>query len=129
MVNPKSLQNLKPAWSKDNPAPNAKGRLTGSRDKITKRMLTLLAEDFEKHGDDAICMWREQHLDKYMAAIMGLMPKEATLNINTTTALDELSVEQLAALADGLTVLAEQLEHGAEDAAPQAGECEPSQLH
>lgn len=125
---PNSLANLKPAWTA-NAQPKTPGRNAGQRDKISKRLLHLLAEDFEKHGAQAVVDWREQHLDKYMSALMGLLPKEATLNINTSTPLDDLSTEQLAALAAGLAVLAEQSGQGEAGAGEEAGSGELSPLH
>ena len=83
----------------------------------------------EQSTPKAIIDWREKHLDKYMTAIMGLMPKEATLNINTNTALDDLTVEQLATLADGLERLAGVIEQSQGDAGQEAGAGELSALH
>lgn len=124
---PNQLANLKPAWDADS-APRG-GKDKGTRDRIGRRFLELLHADFAAHGEAAIPLWRENHLDRYMAGILSLLPKEATLNLNTDTALDDLSAEQLAALADGLQRVADALDAGDPGAETQAGPHQPAPLH
>lgn len=102
--NPNHMANLMPPWTAESPQRGG-GRTVGVRDKISRQFLEAMAKDFEAHKDDAMAMWRENHLDGYMRGVMSLLPKEATLNVNTGTALDGLDADQLTGLAAGLEQL------------------------
>lgn len=69
-------------------------------------LVTKLAADFKEYGEAAIIAVRALDPARYLAIIASLRPKEATLNVNTTSSLDSLTLEQLSALADGLARIA-----------------------
>ena len=56
-------------------------RPKGSKNKLSERFLHALAEDFEKHGTDAIERVCEQSPGEYLRIIAGLIPKEFLLDI------------------------------------------------
>jgi hypothetical protein len=60
------------------------GRPIGSRPKLAAQFLDDLHADYSKHGKSTIKVWRTKHPDKYMTAIVGLLPKEASLDISVT---------------------------------------------
>lgn len=77
MADPK--KNLKP-FQKGNPG--GPGRPKGSRTKIGEVFLDALLEDFTTHGKAALAKMREDSPSGYLSLVAGLLPKEATLNVN-----------------------------------------------
>lgn len=88
-----SPKNLKPAWKVGQPSPNPGGKPIGARNRVTKKFLENLADDFEAHGKDAIIAARESDPMGYVKAIVALLPKEYTIERPT----DGLSDDELAA--------------------------------
>src|SRR3954466_13826190 len=60
---------------------NPGGKPVGARDRITKRFLYELAEDFEKHGADVIRQAREQDPTGYLRICAALVPKEMNVEV------------------------------------------------
>jgi Family of unknown function (DUF5681) len=77
---------------------NPGGRPTGTRERLTKRFLLDLAEDFEAHGKEAILECREKKPDVYIKAIAALCPKE----IEHKRPLEEMSADELLAAVRAL---------------------------
>lgn len=85
-------------FKKGEPVPKG-GRPKEARDRITRRYLHALAEDFEKHGVEAIVRLRETDVGKYIQAVGSVVPKEIEIN----RPLDGLSDEELVAAIQALT--------------------------
>lgn len=58
---------------------NPGGKPAGSRNRLTRDFLYALAEDFEKHGKDAIETCRTERPDVYIKVIAALCPKEVEI--------------------------------------------------
>jgi hypothetical protein len=69
------------------------GRPKGARNRLHSNFLYALAEDFEKHGADAIKICRIEEPARYVQIVAGLMPRE--LEIEHQTAISDLDDEQL----------------------------------
>lgn len=74
--------------------PEKAGRPKEARDRITRKFLNALADDFEEHGIQAIKDLREADVGKYIMAVAAVVPKE----IEITRPLADVSDEELAAL-------------------------------
>ena len=61
---------------------NPKGRPVGSKNKLGENFLHALADNFEKHGKEAIERVCKDSPGEYLRIIAGLMPKELLLEIN-----------------------------------------------
>ena len=61
---------------------NPKGRPKGSKNKLSDSFLRALAENFEKHGKEAIEQVCKNSPGEYLRIIAGLMPKELMLEVN-----------------------------------------------
>ena len=57
------------------------GRPLGSKNKLSESFLHALAEDFEKHGKDAIARICKTSPGEYLRIIAGLVPKELLLEV------------------------------------------------
>lgn len=57
---------------------NPAGRPKGSRNKLTEDFFKALAEDFAKHGAQAIIAMRDDKPNEYAKMVAGLMSKEVT---------------------------------------------------
>ena len=91
MANPQNLKPFQPGQS-GNPG----GKPVNARNRLTTSYLYALAEDFEKHGVNAIVEARTKDPMGYIKAIGALMPKQ----IEQTQPLDDLNdTELLAAIA------------------------------
>jgi hypothetical protein len=55
-----------------------KGRQQGSRNKLAEKFLTVLYDDFNLHGEDAIKRVRENDPSTYVRTVAGVIPKEIT---------------------------------------------------
>ena len=73
--------------------PSRGGRRKGSRDRIATALLEALAEDFEKHGAQAVKIARVERPVEYLRVIASLLPKE--LEITTNNSLRELTDDEL----------------------------------
>lgn len=72
---------------------NPNGRPKGSKNKLSEDFIRALAKDFEDHGEQAICLVREEKPDAYLKVIASIIPKE--LIITEEANLDGLTDEQL----------------------------------
>ncbi len=79
--------------------PETRGRPKEARDRITRKFLNALADDFETHGVDAITKLRETDVGKYIQAVGAVVPKE----IEISRPFDGLTDEQVAGLIPLLT--------------------------
>jgi sugar phosphate isomerase/epimerase len=75
--------------------PNKGGRPAGSRNRLQSKFLFELAEDFEKHGADAIKLCRLEQPATYVKIIASLMPRE--LEVTAHSVERDLSDEEIAA--------------------------------
>jgi len=81
--------------------PGGPGRPVGSKNKLSENFLHALAEDFEKHGIDAIERVCKDSPGEYLRVIAGLIPKEFLLDVTkeetetwVINAQPQLSVEE-----------------------------------
>jgi hypothetical protein len=72
---------------------HSSGRPKGARNRLQSSLLYALAEDFEKHGADAIKICRIEEPARYVQIVASLMPRE--LEIEHQTATSDLDDEQL----------------------------------
>jgi hypothetical protein len=72
--------------------PGQGGRRRGSRNKLGEDFLHALAEDFERHGTEAIERVRIEKPEAYLKVIASLLPRDLNLNVSKY---DHLSDEQL----------------------------------
>ena len=72
---------------------HSSGRPKGARNRLQSSFLYALAEDFEKHGVDAIKICRIEEPARYVQIVASLMPRE--LEIEHQTATSDLDDEQL----------------------------------
>lgn len=79
--------------------PEGAGRPKAARDKLTRKFLNTLADDFEKHGQQAIEELRQKDVGKYVMAVASVVPKE----IEISRPLDNMSDDQLTAAIQALT--------------------------
>lgn len=89
MINPKSLENLKPA--KLGEVRNPGGKPVGARNRLQGDFMRAIADDFAAHGKRAIVQMREEKPSEYIRAIASLMPKE----LEITKPLDDVSDDEL----------------------------------
>jgi len=68
------------------------GRAKGAKNRLSSAFLTALAEDFEKHGVDALKITRMEKPVEYIRIVAGLMPKELEI---TDSRLTDLTDEEL----------------------------------
>ena len=69
------------------------GRPKGARNRLQSSFLYALADDFEKHGADAIKICRIEEPARYVQIVASLMPRE--LEIEHQTATSDLDDQQL----------------------------------
>ena len=62
--------------------PSKGGRRKGSRDRIATAVLEAIAEDFEKHGAEAVKICRLERPSEYLRVCAMLLPKEVEANID-----------------------------------------------
>lgn len=77
---------------------NPGGKAEGDRNRLTKRFLFDLAEDFQEHGKKAIQECREKKPDVYIKAIAALCPKE----IEHKRPLEDMNLDELIAAVRAL---------------------------
>ena len=62
---------------------NPSGRPKGSKNRLSEDFLQALAENFEKHGKDAIDHVCSNSPGEYLRIIAGLIPRELLLEVST----------------------------------------------
>jgi hypothetical protein len=72
---------------------NPGGKPVNARNQVTKKLLEVLAKDFDKNGETAIVRMREEDPSGYVRTIASLLPKEFVIE----RPLDGLSDDELAA--------------------------------
>lgn len=98
-------------WFKPGQSGNPKGRLPGSKNKVTEDFLSKLAADFEVHGAAAIKEMREKDPGGYVRVVAQLVPTESKIEHKA----DEAFVKVWQAVASG--TLAALLDHNDEEEA------------
>ena len=85
------------------------GRPKGSKHKFSEAFVHAFAEDFEKHGKDAIAACRKKDPAAYINAATRLMPKDFNINVSDEATigklLDKFSTDELRDLAKGLAAI------------------------
>ncbi len=74
---------------------NPKGRPKGARNRLTEDFLRDLADDWEKHGKDALIAAREESPSQYVKTVAGLMEKHHKVQIPILEELKRLTDDQL----------------------------------
>lgn len=69
---------------------NPHGRAKGSRQKLSEGFITVLAADFDKHGEEAVRKMRTEKPEAYVRVVADLVPKDFNLNHNASDAFLEL---------------------------------------
>lgn len=108
----KNISGLRP-W-RPGQSGNPGGKPVGTRNRITKKFLEALADDFEAHGRDAIAAAREKDPVGYMRAIVALCPHEMIIE----RPIDGLTDDELADIIEALRAARGQ---GDGDTAPPGG--------
>jgi hypothetical protein len=100
----KGTQNLIP-WQPGQSG-NPAGRPKSSRNKLTEDFLSAVAEDFEKHGKEALKTVREEDPSTYLRVVAQIIPKESELTVKADDAFvnlwQKVSSGALAELIDKL---------------------------
>jgi hypothetical protein len=79
---------------------NPAGRPKGSRNKVSEKLLEVLALDFEAHGQQVIEQVRTERPADYLKIVASLVPKQMEIDDRRThTRAEDLSDEELAAIA------------------------------
>jgi hypothetical protein len=116
MANPlDNLKHFQPGQS-GNPG----GKPKAARNRLTVQFLTVLADDFEKFGKEAMENAREKDPMGYVKAIASLMPKQ----VEQSQPLDDLTDAELTA---GIALLRARLSGEAGEGTRQAGESQTTQ--
>lgn len=61
---------------------NPKGRIPGSKNKISEKFITALTADFEQHGETVIERVRSEKPENYLKIVADLVPKDFNVNGN-----------------------------------------------
>jgi hypothetical protein len=69
--------------------PGQGGRQRGVKNRLSHAFLTALAEDFEKHGSEAIRICRVEKPNEYLRVIAHLMPRELEISHNPIEAISD----------------------------------------
>ena len=77
------------------------GRAKGTRNRLQSSFLYALAEDFEKHGADAIKICRIEEPARYVQIVASLMPRELDIERGITADLDDEQLDALIAQVKG----------------------------
>lgn len=67
------------------------GRGRGARDKLSKRVLEMLLDDFNAHGAEAIARCRKESPAAYLQIMVSLLPKD----VQMTHAADGMSEQEI----------------------------------
>jgi Family of unknown function (DUF5681) len=119
MTNPKIAELGKAHQFKAGVSPNPGGKPKGSRNSLQGKFFKELAEDFEKHGKQAIIDTRTNSPAQYLKVVASLMPKEFEIK----RPLEELSDEDIIA---GVAALQSYLANASNDAGA-SNKAEPKQ--
>ena len=71
--------------------PNPGGKPVGSKNRISAKFLSALADDFEEHGAAVIARVREESPTTYLKVVASLVPQQ----IEVSRPLDGLSDEEI----------------------------------
>jgi hypothetical protein len=85
--------------------PKSTGRPAGARNKLQTKFLQALADDFDKHGADAIKIARVEDPVRYVSIIAGLMPKEFAVVDNHLVDLSDEEIDRLRAYFRELKII------------------------
>lgn len=85
---------------------NPTGKKNGTRNKLGKKFIEVLHDDFLKHGKKAIEKCRNQKPDAYLRIVASMLPKQVKVSVDP---LDTMSDDELLDNIDRLTRLANQL--------------------
>lgn len=77
---------------------NPAGRPKGARSKLQTDFLNVLADDFSKHGREAVEKMREERPNEYIKAIASLMPKQLEIERPLQEMSDDDLINAVAAL-------------------------------
>jgi hypothetical protein len=93
--------------------PGQGGRRKGSRNKLGEDFIQALADDFERHGVEAIERVRIEKPEAYLKVIASLLPKDLNLNVSKYDHLtDEQLIVRLRMLTEqAATILGRLLDH------------------
>ena len=69
------------------------GRPKGARDKLTRKYLKALHEDFKKHGPQAIIDMRESKPEAYIAAVGKLVTDKSEIDVGGELAITKITRE------------------------------------
>jgi hypothetical protein len=72
---------------------NPKGRPQGSRQKLSEKFLNDLIEEWKSTGVSILKQAAADDPMKFIEMIAGLLPKEATLNVNETLTIKSASIQ------------------------------------
>ena len=79
---------------------NPAGRPKGSRNKVSEKLLEVLALDFETHGQEVIEKVRAERPADYLKIVASLVPKQMEIDDRRThMRAEDLSDDELAAIA------------------------------
>src|SRR5262249_60489120 len=88
-----------------------RGRVRGSRNKLSEEVICALLRDFRKHGEKAIAKVRREQPGGYLRCLTLLVPREHKLE--HSNAIKEMTDEQLEQTLAGLKKLIAQTDAGA----------------
>ena len=71
------------------------GRAKGSRNKLGGAFLEALAKDFLEHGAGIIEIVRMEHPEKYISAIVQILPREFEVTENALAEVPDAELDQL----------------------------------
>src|SRR5882672_5293070 len=77
---------------------NPAGRPKGARGVLSEKYVKALADDFAKHGVEAIERLRGEKADVYLQLVSRLVPTTVELDVNDRRSISEFSAGELAAL-------------------------------
>lgn len=101
-----NIKNLKP-FQKGRTL-NPGGKPVGARNLLSRLFIEALRNDFDQHGEQAICDVRENDPAIYLRVIASIVPKEMTINEGDTAIeriLDTIADEEIATFVEGVRLL------------------------
>ena len=75
---------------------NPRGRLLGSRNRLSEKFILALHDDFEEHGSAVIAQVRQERPEIYLKVIASLVPRE--LHFKSANAFEGMSDDELTSL-------------------------------
>lgn len=73
---------------------NPSGRPRGGRNRLSEALLSIVVEDFIKHGPDAIAQLREKDPATYLRLVSSLVPRELILKQEEAPVVDYAELSQ-----------------------------------